>query len=222
MSGAVLFFYLAIDRLPQGVAIALQFLGPLVVAIGGSRRPSDVVWAVLAGGGVWCLIGGAPRHGVIQPLGVVFALLSATSWASYILAGRWVGRVGGGANASPLALGVAALILLPVGLWRAGPALFAPEHLPLALGVAVLASAIPFPLELFAMSRLPAKTFAVLMSLEPALGALSGFVLLGERLGGLQLLGVAAVVTAAAGATWMSGDARGSAEPEAFPAVPPN
>ena len=203
MAGAILFFYLAISRLPQGVAIALQFLGPLTVAIGGSRRWRDLLWAALAGFGVWSLLGGAPAGRSMDPLGVLFSLLSAASWGSYILAGRRVTRTGGQA-AGALALGVAALLLLPVGLWRAGPALFAPSHLPLAIAVGVLASAIPFPLELFALSRLPARTFAVLMSLEPALGAVSGFVLLGERLTLAQIGGVAAVVVAAAGATWAS------------------
>lgn len=202
MAGAVFFFYVALNHLPQGVDIALQFLGPLAVAIGGSRRAADLLWAVLAGLGVWLLIGLAPSREKIEAIGVVFALLAGASWAAYILAGRWVSRTGGADHGSALALAVGAAILLPIGLWRAGPALFAPEHLPLALAVAVLASAIPFPLELFAMSRIPARTFAVLMSLEPAMGALSGFMLLGERLSATQVMGVAAVVVAAGGATW--------------------
>ena len=220
MAAAILFFYMALSRLPQGVCIALQFLGPLAVAIGGSRRMRDLAWAVIAAGGVWLLLSG--RLGsVIDPIGVVFALCAAVGWGGYIVLGRRVSKLGAGSAAAPLAMTIAAAIMLPVGLAHDGPALFAPANLPLALAVGVLACAIPFPLELFALSRLPARTFAVLMSLEPAFGALSGWTLLGERLTAVQVAGVAAVVTAAVGSTWTSGATRrGSLAAEATLTLP--
>jgi inner membrane transporter RhtA len=198
MAAAVLAFYLALERLPQGVCIAIQFLGPLAVAIGGSRRMRDLLWAALAAIGVACLLS-VGRLGVADPLGI-----AAVGWGGYIVVGRRVSSIGGGPGTAALAMSVAAAIMLPIGLERAGPALFAPSHLALALLVGALAAAIPFPLELFALSRLPARTFAVLMSLEPAFGALSGFVLLGQHLRATQVMGVAAVVIAAIGATLTS------------------
>jgi inner membrane transporter RhtA len=200
MAAAVLAFYLALERLPQGVCIAIQFLGPLAVAIGGSRRVRDLLWAALAAIGVACLLS-VGRLGVADPLGIALALTAAVGWGGYIVVGRRVSSIGGGPGTAALAMSVAAAIMLPIGLERAGPALFAPSHLALALLVGALAAAIPFPLELFALSRLPARTFAVLMSLEPAFGALSGFVLLGQHLRATQVMGVAAVVIAAIGAT---------------------
>ncbi len=200
MAGAVVAFYLALERLPQGVCIAIQFLGPLVVAIVGSRRIRDLLWAALAAIGVACLLN-VRRVGGIDGLGVGFALLAAVGWGGYIVIGRRVSRLGARPGTPALAMSVAAAIMLPIGLVHAGAALFAPSHLMLAVFVGVLAAAVPFPLELFALSRLPARTFAVMMSLEPAFGALSGFLLLGQALFPAQIAGVGAVVTAAIGAS---------------------
>jgi inner membrane transporter RhtA len=208
MAATILLFYLALSRIPQGVAIALQFLGPLAVAIAGSRRAPDFLWAALAAGGVWLLAGAGRSGTTLDPLGVVFALGAASGWGAYILLGRAASATFGSSTAA-LTLSVAALVALPVGLWRAGPALFSPGLLPLALAVAVLAAALPFSLELYALPRLPARTFAVFTSLEPALGVVSGFVLLHQQLAPAQLAGVACVMTAAAGAAWSS--ARGGA-----------
>ncbi len=203
MATAVLAFYLALERLPQGVCIAIQFLGPLAVAIGGSRRVRDLSWAALAAIGVACLLS-VGRVGVADPIGIALALVAAVGWGGYIVIGRWVSALGAKSGVAALAMSTAAAIMLPIGFAHAGPALFAPDHLALALLVGVLAAAIPFPLELFALSRLPARIFAVLMSLEPAFGALSGFVLLGQHLRLTQIMGVAAVVIAAIGATLTS------------------
>lgn len=206
-AGAILFFYLAIGRLPQGVAIALQFLGPLGVAIAGSRRASDLIWAALAAAGVWGLVGqgllvaGAGR---LDPLGLVFALAAAGSWAAYIVWGQAASRAFGRATPA-LAVGIATLVVVPVGVQHAGlPALLQPALLPLALLVALISTAIPFTLEMYALPRMPARTFAVLTSLEPAFGALAGLLLLHERLAPVQLAGVCAVMAAAAGAAWSS------------------
>jgi inner membrane transporter RhtA len=218
MAGAVLFFYLAVGRLPLGVAIALQFLGPLSVAIFGSRRAADLVWAALAGAGVWSLVGVDPTAAALDPLGIVFALLAAASWAVYILCGRSASAAFGISTAA-LAVTIAALIVLPVGVHRAGATLLDPGLLPIALTVALLSTVIPFSLEMYALPRLPARTFATFTSLEPVFGVLSGLFILGERLTALQVGGVAMVISAAAGAAWSSAG-RTAAPPSATDAPP--
>lgn len=200
-AGAMLMFYLAIARLPQGVAIALQFLGPLSIALVGSRRPRDVVWAALAAAGVWALVGRGAEGGRLDLVGIAWALGAAASWAGYILFGRITGAAFGRSAAS-LATAVAALVILPVGIAHAGAALLDLRLVPLALAVAVFSTAVPFSLELFAMPRLPARTFSVFTSLEPAFGALSGLALLHEALSPAQWAGLAGVILAAAGAAW--------------------
>ena len=208
-AAAVFFFYAALARLPQGMAIALQFLGPLCVAVFGSRRPRDLIWAALAAVGVWALVSRAGGSGRLDLVGVALALGAAAGWAGYILTGRQAGSSIGW-RAAPASTAIAALVLLPVGVAHAGDHLLSPAILPLALAVALFSTVIPFSLELYALARLPAHTFAVLTSLEPAFGALSGLVLLHERLAPGQLAGIAAVILAAAGATW-------SARPEPTP-----
>jgi inner membrane transporter RhtA len=201
MPGVILMFYLAMARLPLGVAIALQFLGPLGVAIAGSRRPRDLVWAALAAGGVWLLVGVKGGTGRIDLVGIGWALGAAVGWASYILCGRAAGQTFG-RSAAALAVSLAALAILPFGAAPAWAILGKPELIPKVLAVAVLSTAVPFSLELFAMPRLPARTFAIFTSLEPAFAVLFGFVLLHERLSLAQTAGVAAVIAAAAGAAW--------------------
>ena len=206
-AGAILFFYQALGRLPQGVAIALQFLGPLGVAVAGSRRASDLVWTALAAAGVWGLVGhdltqGGARQ--LDLLGVAFALAAGASWAAYIVWGQAASRTFGRATPA-LAVGIATLVVVPVGVHHAGlAALLQPALLPLALLVALVSTAIPFSLEMYALPRMPARTFAVLTSLEPAFGALAGLMLLHERLAPAQLAGICAVMAAAAGAAWSS------------------
>lgn len=203
VTAAVLFFYLAIGRLPQGMAIALQFLGPLSVAVFGSRRARDLAWAALAVVGGWLLLGANFSFKGVDPLGVVWAMCAAAGWASYILCGRLAGHAFG-RNAAALSIGIAALIVLPFGAVQAAVVFQRPELIPLALLVAVVSAALPFSLEMYALPRVPARTFAVFTSLEPAFGVLSGLVLLGETLTLPQTLGVALVIAAAAGAAWTS------------------
>lgn len=202
MAAAVTFFYMAIERLPLGVAIALQFVGPLSIAVLGSRRPVDLVWAALAAAGVWLLVGVGAAAAPTDPLGVLFALGAAAGWAGYILCGRASTAFGAGAGAVSMA--VAAILVVPVGLVEAGTDLFSPRLLPLALLVALFSTAIPVSLELYALPRLPPRTFAVFTSIEPVFGALAGLAILGERLSLAQATGVAAVIVAAAGAAWSS------------------
>lgn len=203
VTAAVLFFYLAIGRLPQGMAIALQFLGPLSVAVFGSRRPRDLVWAGMAVLGGWLLLGTGFSLKGVDPLGVVWALCAATGWACYILSGRSVGQAFGN-SAAALAIGIAALIVLPFGAAQAAIVFQKPGLIPLALLVAVVSAALPFSLEMYALPRVPARTFAVFTSLEPAFGVLSGLVLLHERLTLAQTAGISLVIAAAAGAAWSS------------------
>jgi len=205
--GAVLMFYLAQSRLPLGVAISLQFLGPLAVAVFGSRRLSHLLWAALAAAGVWGLVGVGTGAPAIDPLGVAFALCAAVAWATYILCGRAASAAFGRSTAA-LAASIAALFVLPVGVAQAGSALLTPGLIPMALLVALLSTVIPFSLELYALPRLPARTFATFTSLEPAFGVLSGFFLVNQHLAAGQILGVAVVIVAAGGAAWSSSGKR--------------
>jgi inner membrane transporter RhtA len=201
MAGVILLFYLAMTRLPLGEAIALQFLGPLGVAVAESRRPGDLVWTALAAGGVWSLVGAGGAAMSADPLGLAFALGAAACWAGYIVFGRTVSARFGSATAA-VAVGLAAILILPVGIAHAGAELVSPRLLPLALTVAVLSTALPFSLEFYAMARMPPRVFATLSAVEPAFGVLFGLVLLHERLSPAQMAGVAAVIAAAAGAAW--------------------
>ncbi|MBU0555537.1 MAG: EamA family transporter [Alphaproteobacteria bacterium] len=209
VAGAILFFYLAIEHLPLGMAISIQALGPLSLAAMMASRRIHLLWVVLAGLGIWCLVGAGSGGAVVAPIGIVFALIAALSWAGYILFGR---RVAGafGTGGAALSLCVAALLVVPVGVVQNGPGLFALALLPLALLVAILSAAIPFSFELYALPRLPARSFAVLTSLEPAFAVLAGLLMLGERLSLLQLAGIAMVVVASMGSVMSRGaDERG-------------
>jgi len=203
------------------VAISLQFLGPLAVAVFGSRRASHLVWAALAAAGVWALVGVGTGAAAIDPLGVVFALCAAVAWASYILCGRAASAAFGRSTAA-LAASIAAVLVLPVGVAQAGSALLTPSLIPLALLVALLSTAIPFSLELYALPRLPARTFATFTSLEPAFGVMSGYVLLNQHLTAGQVFGVAVVIAAAGGATWSSAGGPKASAPADIADAPPN
>lgn len=203
MAAVIGMFYQAIGRLPMGVAISLQFLGPLAIALFGSRKPTDLVWAALTAGGVWLLVGVNRPTLALDPVGIAWALGAAVGWAAYILVGRVASRAFGASTAA-VSVSVAAILILPVGVHHAGAALLDPGLIPLALLVALFSTAVPGWLELYAMPRMPARTFAVFMSLEPAFAVLSGLIILGERLALEQIAGVAVVMAAAAGATWNS------------------
>jgi inner membrane transporter RhtA len=193
-------FYIALDTVPLGLAIALEFTGPLALAALGSRRPRDFLWVALAIGGLLLLVPWPGRAMSVDPLGAACALGAGVCWALYIVFGRKAGAEHG---PRMVALGstIACVVAMPWGIAHAGAALLAPALLPAALGVAVLSMALPYSLEMMALTRLPTRTFGMLMSLEPAMGALCGLVLLHEHLGPLQWLAIAAVVVASAGAT---------------------
>jgi inner membrane transporter RhtA len=200
LAGMNFAFYSAIDRIPLGVAVTIEFAGPLSVAVVGSRRALDVVWALLAAAGILLLadLGG----GGTDATGVALALLAAAFWAAYISLSAQVGqRVPGGAGLA-LAMIVSTVGVLPFGVAQGGTDLLAPGVLAGGLGVAMLSSAIPYSLELEALRRLPNNVFGVLMSLDPAMAALAGFVVLGEVLGLREIVAIALVVTASAGAAY--------------------
>ena len=205
-------FYLALERLPLGVTVTIEVLGPLVLSIVASRRASAWLWAAVALAGVLALGGGGWDR--LDPLGVVFALGAAASWAFYILASAKVGAAFPRLDGLAFAMVVGAVLSLPFGIADAGSALLRPDLLALGAAVALLSSTIPYALELLALRRLAASAFAILMSLAPAMASLAGFVLLGQRLSWWELVGVALVITASVGAVRASGRrARKAAEP---------
>jgi inner membrane transporter RhtA len=191
-------FYLGLGRLDLGVAVTIEFVGPLAVAVFGSRRRLDLVWALLAAIGIVLLAnpGGA---NAIDGLGVMFVLIAGACWAAYILIAQRAGRVFPGSHGVAMAMVIAALVPLAPGIAEAGSALLRPELLAMGLGVGVLSSAIPYSLETEALRRIPTNVFGVLMSLEPAVAALAGFAVLGQDLGLRELVAIALVVAASAG-----------------------
>lgn len=202
-------FYLALERIPLGVTVTITFLGPLGVALAGSRRLLDGVWALLAAVGVILLTeAGGPLH----PAGIGFAFATAGCWAAYILLSAALGRHSSDGGGLALGMVLAAVVVAPAGILDAGAALVEPWVLGVGLAVALLSSVIPYSLELEALRRMPPRVFGVLMSLEPAVAAMVGLVLLGEVLGALQWLAVLLVVAASVGATRVKPD-----QPDRFP-----
>lgn len=200
MGAMNLFFYAALEHIPLGIAVALEFTGPLAVALFGARKPLDFVWIALAVGGFAMLLPWTGFGGDISPLGIALALCAGACWAGYIIFGQKAGT-GGGPHIAALGVATAALIALPFGLASAGPLLFDPAILPLGLAVALLSSAIPYALDMVALPHIPARLFGILMSGQPALAALSGLVILGEMLTPGQVGGMAAIIVASIGAT---------------------
>ncbi|PZS35833.1 MAG: EamA family transporter [Pseudonocardiales bacterium] len=193
-------FYEALDRLPLGVAVTIEFLGPLAVAVAGSRRLLDGVWAVLAGGGV-ALLAVRGDHHDIDPVGVLLALVAGACWAAYILLSKRVGASFAALDGLAIALAVGTVLVLPAGIAQGGTALIHPGVLAGGLAVALLSSLIPYSLEIVALRRLKASTFGLLMSLEPAMAALAGVIVLSQHLTGVLLVALVMVVTASVGTT---------------------
>jgi inner membrane transporter RhtA len=190
--------YLAFARLPLGPTVTLEFLGPLALALGSSRRWVDAGWAALAGAGV-ILLGHGLHH--LDPVGVGLALLAGAAWAGYIvLTARVGGRVEGGAGLA-VAQAIGALAVLPIGILAAGSALLRPHVLAVGLAVGILSSVLPYRFDLAALRRLPRGTFGVLMSLNPSVAALAGWAVLGQHLAGESWAAIGLVVVASAGVT---------------------
>ncbi|WP_337263888.1 MULTISPECIES: threonine/homoserine exporter RhtA [unclassified Serratia (in: enterobacteria)] len=193
-------FYLSLRTVPLGIAVALEFTGPLAVAMFSSRRPIDFVWVALAVIGLGFLLPLGHDIGSIDPLGAACALGAGACWAIYIIFGQ---KAGGDHGPGTVAVGslVAAIVFCPIGAWQTGSALLNVDILPVALAVAVLSTALPYSLEIIALPKIPARTFGTLMSLEPALAALSGMIFLNEHLTNVQWLALAAIIAASMGAT---------------------
>jgi inner membrane transporter RhtA len=201
LAGMNLAFYASIDRIPLGIAVTFEFVGPLGVAVFDSRRPLDLAWVALAAAGILLLsdFGGG---GGLDGLGVALALLAGGLWAAYILLSARVGQAFPGGAGLALAMLVATVPLAPVGIAAAGEELLVPWVLAVGAAVGILSSAIPYGLEMEALRRLPVGVFGVLMSLEPAVAALAGLVLLGEELAARQVVAIGLVVVASAGAAY--------------------
>jgi inner membrane transporter RhtA len=193
-------FYEALARLPLGVAVTIEFTGPLALAVAGSRRALDAVWVVLAGGGVVLLAVRGDHHD-IDALGVLLALLAGALWAAYILLSKRVGSSFAALDGLAIALAFGTLFVLPAGLVQGGAALVHPRVLIGGLAVALLSSVIPYSLEIVALRRLSASTFGLLMSLEPAVAALAGVIVLNEHLTGVLVVALVMVVAASVGTT---------------------
>ena len=192
-------FYMALRTIPLGIAVALEFLGPLAIALFGSRRALDFLWVAMVMAGLALLLPYRADAPALDPVGVLYALAAAVGWATYILLGRRAGAAFGG-DAVALGSAVGALVVVPVGVMHAGAALFSLSALPFAIGVAVLSSALPYSLEMLALTRLPARTVGILVSVEPAMGALLGLLFLDEHLTQFQWLAIAAIIVASIGA----------------------
>ncbi|MCX4675164.1 EamA family transporter [Streptomyces sp. NBC_01433] len=198
MAGMNTLFYQALDRIPLGIAVTLEVLGPLALSVIVSRRLINVLWAGLAVGGVVLLGGGGFDR--LDPVGAAYALGAGAMWAAYIIFSARTGRRFPQADGLALAMVVAAVLSLPLGIIESGSKLVVPSTLALGAAVAMLSSVLPYTLELMALRRLPASTFAVMMSLEPAIAAAAGFLILDQALSTTDALAIALVIGASVGA----------------------
>lgn len=201
-------FYQALARVPLGIAVALEFTGPLMVALFASSRGRDLIWVLLAVAGLVVLLwpGSGTTTAGLDWLGVLCALGAGGCWALYILYGQKAGSMYG-MHSAVLGVTIAAIVIAPIGIWVEGATLLSKPVLVAGFGVAILSTALPYTLEMIALPRLPTVTFGTSMSLEPALGAVSGLVFLGQTLSLWQWLAIIAVMTASAGTTLSAGRA---------------
>jgi inner membrane transporter RhtA len=195
-----LFYYMALARVPLGIAVAIEFVGPLAVAVLSSRRLIDFCWIFLAAAGLTLLLPVAHIGVGTDPVGALFALAAGGCWALYIVYGQKAGA-DHGAHAAALGSVISAIIIVPIGLIDRGQALFSSAILIPGLLVAALSTALPYTLEMIALTRLPARTFGILMSIEPAFGALIGYLYLHEWLTPIQWTAIGLVILASIGAT---------------------
>ncbi|HET8814661.1 MAG TPA: EamA family transporter [Solirubrobacterales bacterium] len=194
-----LFFYAALARLPLGITVTLEFVGPLGVAVFGSRRPRDVIWVVLAAAGIVLLSDGAGGES-IDPLGVALALTAGAFWAAYILQSARVGALGPGVEGAAIAAVISAGLVAPFGIAQGGVDLLVPATLAAGAAIGLLSTAVPYVFEMEALRRMPRAVFGVLMSLEPAVAAAIGFLALSQELALIEVIAIALVVIASAGA----------------------
>jgi inner membrane transporter RhtA len=196
-------FYLALERVPMGIVVAIEFLGPLGVAIAASGRVIDFAWVLLAVIGLALLLPLTEHATRLDPIGVLYALLAGLGWALYIVFGTKAGTAHGSRSVA-IGMLVATAVVLPAGVAQAGTSLLTVSVLPIALAVAVFSSALPYTLEMYALTRIPTRTFGIFMSIEPALAALTGLAVLGERLTPVQWLAIGCVTLASIGSAGTS------------------
>ena len=193
-------FYLSIQTIPLGIAVALEFTGPLAVALFSSRRPVDFIWVILAVLGLWFLLPLGQSVSEIDLTGAALALGAGACWAIYILTGQRAGEEHGPATVAIGSL-IAAIIFVPMGMAQATESIWQWSVMPIGLAVAILSTALPYSLEMIALTRLPTRIFGTLMSMEPALAALSGMVFLGQTLTFTQTLALCSIIAASMGST---------------------
>ena len=205
-------YYLALRTVPLGITVSLEFTGPLAVAVLSSRRAIDFLWIALAAGGLCFLLPIGHTQAAIDPAGALFALGAGACWALYIVFGQ---KAGAAYGPQAVALGsvIAAIIVIPVGIAAAGTTLLTAAALPYGLAIALLSTALPYTLEMIALTRLPARTFGILMSVEPVFGALFGWLMLHEVLSGVQWTAIAMIILASIGTTWTTTGQRASPVP---------
>lgn len=205
-------YYLALRTVPLGITVSLEFTGPLAVAVLSSRRAIDFLWIALAAAGLTLLLPIGHTQTGIDPTGALFALGAGACWALYIVFGQ---KAGAAYGPQAVALGsvIAAIIVVPVGIAEAGTTLLKAAVLPYGLAIALLSTALPYSLEMIALTRLPARTFGILMSIEPVFGALFGWVMLHELLSGVQWTAIAMIILASIGTTWTATARRASPVP---------
>lgn len=205
-------YYLALRTVPLGITVALEFTGPLAVAVLSSRRAIDFLWIALAAVGLSLLLPIGHTQTGMDPAGTLFALGAGACWALYIVFGQ---KAGAAYGPQAVALGsvIAAMIVVPVGIAAAGARLLTPAALPYGLAIALLSTALPYTLEMIALTRLPARTFGILMSVEPVFGALFGWVMLHEVLTAAQRIAIAMIILASIGTTWTAAARRAAPVP---------
>jgi inner membrane transporter RhtA len=198
-------FYFALARIPLGIAVALEFTGPMAVAIFTSKYKMDYLWALLAGFGIYLLL---PLSGAtnLDFVGVFWALAAGFFWALYIVFGKKAGNDFHGGLATTIGMTFAAMVAIPAGVIAAGPKLLDVSLWPYGFGVALLSSAIPYSLEMLSLKSMPTKTFGVLMSLEPAIAAFAGLLFLGEELSITQWIAILCVILSSLGSTLMANE----------------
>lgn len=202
LGGMNILFYLSIARIPLGIAVALEFTGPLALALLGSKRKTDLLWVGCAIAGILLLLPDSSSAEGLDLTGALMALGAGACWAGYILFGTRTGKQASGGITVALGMTVAAIVLVPVGVVSQGLALFSWEVLPLGLLVGILSSALPYSLEMVALRNMPTQTFSVFMSLEPAIAALAGFIILAEQLTLLQWSAIGLVIVASIGSSF--------------------
>jgi inner membrane transporter RhtA len=203
LGGMNFLFYMSLRTVPLGIAVALEFTGPLAVALLGSRKPIDFLWVILAVIGLFLLIPVGASSAHLDLTGAAYALGAGVCWAAYILFGQKAGA-DNGVQTAALGVMIAAIFIAPIGIVHAGAALFDLALVPAAIGVAILSTALPYSLEMIALTRMPARTFGMLASLEPVFAALSGLIFLQEMLTVTQWLAICAIIVASIGATLSS------------------